>query len=142
MPAQAVTLPNIIATGTYLVPLALVVDATGALAPVPAGDTFVATIAGAGAASIAATPTPLPAGVTVPGAGGTSVGGEPGLLINAITLPDANTMGMTVTVTDSGGDVACTITVNYPVPPVVDDITADVANTVVGTQPAPTAPGP
>ena len=141
MPAQAFTLPNIISTGTYLIPLGLVADASGAVAPVPTGDVFTAAVTGPGAASIAAVPAPLPAGAALPD-GGTSVGGEPGLLINAVALPDANTMGMVVTVSDSDGDVACTITVNYPVPPVVEDVVADIANTLVGTQPAPTAPGP
>ena len=50
-------------------------------------------------------------------------------------------MGMAFDVTDSAGDTAMHVIVNYPVPPVVDDITGVVTVTADG-QPAPTVTGP
>jgi hypothetical protein len=86
-------------------------------------------------------PTPLPAGHTL--ADGTvTVGGEPGVMIVPVTLPSPNTSSIPVTITDSAGDVACVLNVPYPVPLVVDDIVAEVGNTILGTQAAPVAAGP
>jgi hypothetical protein len=112
-------------TDVYTITIGLV-DASGAVVPVPAGDVFSAT---SSSPAIAATI-------------GTDANGNPALIVNALTLPDANTMGMTVTISDSAGDVADTLTVDYPVPPAPDDITLAVPAAVVSTQPEPTAPGP
>ena len=113
-------------TDTYLVTIVLLNAATGQPEPVAAGDVFTA----------ASSSPALGATITA------DANGNPAVMINALTLPDANTMGMTVTISDSAGDVAFVQTVDYPVPLTPGDISLDVAAAVVGTQPAPTAPGP
>jgi hypothetical protein len=127
MTAQTKTV-ELLSTGTdvHTIDLDLVNDATGASDPIPAGDTFTAT-----SPSIALNVTTSPTGGTT---------GGPALVISAATLPSANTMGMTFPVTDSAGDVALTVIVNYPEPPVVNDIT--LGTDTVSTQPAPTTAGP
>ena len=111
-------------TDVYAIPLTITNAADGTNIPVPVTDTFTAVSSSVAISAVASNAT----GAWV-------------LTVNALTLPDANTMGMTVTISDSAGSVADVLTVNYPVP-VVGDITATVANAVVTTQPAPTAPGP
>lgn len=116
---QTVTL-TLLATDVQTITLGLVQDGTTTTAPIPAGDTFSAT-----------SPSP---------AIGVAVSGD-AVTVNALTLPSTNTMGMAFDVTDSAGDTALTVIVNYPVPPVVDDITGTVTVAANG-QPAPTAAGP
>ena len=95
-------------------------NAAGANVAVPAGDTFTATSAS-------------------PAVGATVNGTD--LVVNALTLPSPATASVAVTVTDSAGDVAYTLTVSYPVP-VIDDIAANLAGDVVTEQAAPTTAGP
>ena len=118
------TIGTLKSTDVYAIPLTLTNAADGTSIPVPASDTFTAVSSSPALSAVASNLT----GAWV-------------LTVNALTLPSANTMGMTVTINDSAGDVQDTLTVNYPVP-VVGDITASVANATVTTQPAPTAPGP
>jgi hypothetical protein len=117
--AQTGTL-TIKSTEIHTIPLELISETDGTTVTIPAGDTFTASSAS-------------------PAISATITGDS--LVVNALTLPSANTASMVVTVTDSDGDVAYTLTVNYPVP-VVDDIAANLTADVVTAQPAPTAPGP
>ena len=113
---------TLLPTDVQVIALGLVQDGTTTAAPIPAGDTFAAV-------------SPSPAiGVVVDNTADT-------VTVNALTLPSANTMGMTFPVTDSAGDTAMNVVVNYPPLPVVDDISGTVTVTANG-QPAPTAPGP
>ena len=111
---------DLIATAVHTISLGLTSEADGSTIPIPAGDTFSAT-------------SPSPAlNVAIDNTADT-------LMVNALTLPSANTASMAFDVTDSNGDVALSVTVNYPVP-VINDITS--TGDVVTAQPAPTAPGP
>ncbi len=117
--AQTGTL-TIKSTEVHTIPLELISEADGTTQPIPAGDTFTATSSS-------------------PAVGATVNGTD--LVVNALTLPSAATASVAVTVSDSAGDVAYTLTVSYPVP-VVDDVAANLAGDVVTAQAAPTAPGP
>ena len=59
-------------------------------------------------------------------------------------LPTDGTQDFVFMTNDSNGDVAYQVAVNYPEAAAVGDITGDLADAIatVGTQPAPTAPGP
>lgn len=114
-------------TDTWTIALGIVDPATGAVEPIPAGDVF----------SVGETSSPA-----IEATIGTTADGKPAVLLRALTLPDANTMGMSFTVTDSNGDVALKQGVDYPAPAQPGDITLDIAGAVVGTQPAPTTAGP
>jgi len=111
-------------TDVYTWPLSIVDPATGQTEPLPAGEVFTAT---------STSPAVL---ATVNAA----ADGSPELVVKAATLPDANTLGIKVEVTDSTGDVAVDLTVDYPVPAAPGDITLGPAS--LTQQPAPTAPGP
>jgi hypothetical protein len=113
-------------TEVHTLTIGLVDPTTNQPEPFPAGDTFAASSSS-------------PA---VGAAIGSDANGAPALIVNALTLPSANTMGIIVEVTDSAGDVAVDLTVDYPVPPVAGDIVLNTGGDVITTQPAPTAPGP
>jgi len=117
---------TLLPTDIYTITISLINPTSGQPEPVPAGDVFSAS---ASSPAISATI-------------GTDAAGNPALFINAVTLPDANTMGINVSVSDSAGDVAATLTVDYPVPAQPGDNTLDTTNAVVTAQAAPTAPGP
>ena len=116
-------------TDVHHLSIGIVDPATQNAEPVPAGDTF---------SAVSSSPA---IGATID----LDANGNQEVVINALTLPSAATMGQTVTVTDSAGDVAAVQAVDYPVPvtPVPGDIVLGVSNdATVTTQAAPTNPGP
>ena len=115
---------TLLSTDVYTIPISIVDAATGQPEPIPAGDTFSASSSSAAVSAAVAADS----------------NGSPTLVVNALTLPSENTMGITVEVTDSAGDVAVDLVVDYPVPAAPGDIVLGAA--VVTTQTAPTKPGP
>jgi hypothetical protein len=110
----------------YTITIGIVNSQTGLVEPAPVGDVFSAV-------------SPSPA---VEATIGVDADGKPAVIVRALTMPDANTMGIVIPVTDSAGDVATSVTVNYAVPVASGDITLNMAGAVVTAQPAPSAPGP
>lgn len=113
-------------TEIHTIPLGIVDPNTNQSVPVPSGDVFSAS---SSSGSVSATI-------------GTDASGAPALIVNALTLPGPSTMGVVVEVTDSAGDVAVDLTVDYPVPASPGDIVLNTGGDVVTSQAAPTAPAP
>lgn len=111
-------------TDIYTIPISIVDPTTNQPEPIPAGDKF---SAASSSPAVSATI-------------GADDNGSPTLILNALTLPSPATMGVVVEVSDSAGDVAVDLTVDYSVPVVPGDITLGAA--VITDQPAPTKPGP
>lgn len=111
-------------TDVYTIPISIVDPATNQPEPIPAGDKF---SAASSSPAVSATI-------------GTDSNGSPTLILNALTLPNEHTMGVVVEVSDSAGDVAVDLTVDYPVPAEPGEITLGTA--AITEQPAPTTPGP
>jgi hypothetical protein len=101
--------------------------ADGSVEPIPAGDTF----------SVSSSLSEV-----VPGSIGQDADGAPTLIVNALTLPSPATASMVLTLSDSAGDTALELGVDYPEPVAPGNITANVAAATVTTQDAPTTPGP
>ena len=106
------------ATEVHTIPLELISEADGSIQPNPAGNTFFA--------------------ISDDPAVSATIDGTPALVVNAVSLPNAATPIATVTVTDSAGNAAYTLMVDYPVP-VVSDIGLNLAGDVITEQPAPGA---
>src|SRR4029077_16845501 len=111
-------------TDVYAIPLSILNSKTGQIGPIPAGEVFTATSSSSA----------IGASITE------ALDGSPQLIVYPLTLPSANTMGIKVEVTVSTGDVAVDLTVDYAMPAAPGDIT--LGSPVLGSQPAPTAPGP
>lgn len=112
-------------------PLTLVNQATGQVVPVPAGDVFTVTTSSA----------------SLGGAMSTDAGGNQQVDLTPMVLESDSANGggsITVTVTDSAGDIAGELSgvnaISIVTVPVIPQIT--LGTPTFTTQPAPTAPGP
>lgn len=59
------------------------------------------------------------------------------VIVRPVAMPDSSTASVVIPVTDSAGNTALDLTVNYPVPPATGALCLNMAGDVVTTQPMP-----
>lgn len=101
--------------------LGIVNAETGLVEPAPMGNVFYAK-------------SPSPA---VDATVGVDAAGAPAVIVRAMTMPDPKTKTIVIPVTDSAGNKATEITVNYPVPVASGEITLNMTGDTVTDQPLP-----